>query len=193
MLCENLMDVANIVIALLALLVAVGAIFISTRQAKKSDNIALIGLRIDFYNHLCETIRRYEILVEFKMMMNAKNSDLIFSQGQKSNLVAVVLSNVGDGDVVRGLQQITKDLNFLDINKYLFNQEIIGKINDILNLLSKFQKIATECLTGKNTEDEFQVVLESLRNILKKAETDLMNKIKKVILTDNKIKHSKKS
>lgn len=193
MLCENLMDVANIVIALLALLVAVGAIFISTRQAKKSDNIALIGLRIDFYNHLCETIRRYEILVEFKMMMNAKNSDLIFSQGQKSNLVAVVLSNVGDGDVVRGLQQITKDLNFLDINKYLFNQEIIGKINEILNLLSKFQKIATECLTGKNTEDEFQVVLESLRNILKKAETDLMNKIKKVILTGNKIKHSKKS
>ena len=187
------MDVANIVIALLALLVAVGAIFISTRQAKKSDNIALIGLRIDFYNHLCETIRRYEILVEFKMMMNAKNSDLIFSQGQKSNLVAVVLSNVGDGDVVRGLQQITKDLNFLDINKYLFNQEIIGKINEILNLLSKFQKIATECLTGKNTEDEFQVVLESLRNILKKAETDLMNKIKKVILTGNKIKHSKKS
>lgn len=187
------MDVANIVIALLALLVAVGAIFISTRQAKKSDNIALIGLRIDFYNHLCETIRRYEILVEFKMMINAKNSDLIFSQEQRNNLVAVVLSGVGDGNVVRGLQQITKDLNFLDINKYLFNQEIIGKINDIIDLLSKFQKIAAECLKGKNTEDELQVVLESLKNILKKAETDLMNKIKKVILTGNKIKNSKKS
>lgn len=190
---NNFMDLANIIIALLALLVAVGAIFISIRQAKKSDNIALIGLRIDFYNHLCEIKRKYEILEEFKMMMNAKNSDLIFSQEQKSNLAAVVLSMVGNGNVVRGLQQITKDYNFLDVNKCLFNQEIIEKINEILDILSKFQKIATECLNDKNTEDKLQVVLESLRIILKKAETDLMDKIKKVILSVNTIKHSKKS
>ncbi len=177
------MEIANIIIAILALIVAIIAIYISIRQARKSDNIALMGLKIDFYNGLCGIMKRYEMLAEFRMMINAKNSQLVFPQGQKSNLAGVVLSSIGKGDVVLGLQQITNDLNFLDINKYLFDEEIILKIDQIIRLLNELQKISIGCLAKKNTENELQAVLDSLRNILKNAETDLMEKIKIDIAT----------
>lgn len=51
------MELANIIIAVLALIVAIIAIFVSIRQAIKSDNVALLGLRIEFYNFLCEFMR----------------------------------------------------------------------------------------------------------------------------------------
>ena len=180
------MDIANIVIAFLALVVAVIAIVISVKQAKKSDKIALMGLRIDFYNNLCGMIRKYKICADFKMMLTAKNSHLVFPQGQNSNLAEIVLSNIGDGNVVKGFQKITNDLNFLDINKYLFDEEIISKIDEIINLMNELQKNASGCLTNKNIEAELQKSSEELRDILKKAEIDLMEKIKTVISPQKK-------
>ena len=164
------MEIANIIIALLALIVAVIAIFISIRQAKKSDNISLMGSRINFYNTLCEIIRKYKIFAEFKNMISAKNSKLVFPQGETTNLAGAVLSSIGAGNVVKGLHQITNDINFLDINKYLFEKEIVVAIDEIIALLKKMQQKAEKSLMDKQTEDDFQKTLIALSNILNKAQ-----------------------
>ena len=131
------MEIANIIIALVALIVAIVAIFISIRQAKKSDSISLMGARINFYNTLCEIIRKYKIFAELKNMISAKNSEFVFSQGKNTNLAGAVLSSIGDGNVVKGLHKITNDINFLDINKYLFDKDIVVVIDEIIVLLKK--------------------------------------------------------
>mgnify|MGYP005757731213 CR=1 FL=1 len=182
------MELANIIIAVLALIVAIIAIFVSIRQAIKSDNVALLGLRMEFYNFLCEFMRKYKMLADFEMMKNAKNSQLVFPQGNKTPLIQIVLSFLGEGKPVLAFQQITNDYNYLDINRYLFNKEIIAKINVILEKLSELKSISEECMKDKKTESELQGVLLSLRETLGNMSKNLLEDIKQIIATSEKYK-----
>lgn len=182
------MEIANIVIALLALIVAVIAILVSIRQAIKSDNVALLGLRIEFYNYLCEFIRRYNMLSNFEQMKNAKNSQLVFPQGAKTPLIQIILLYLGNNNPALAFQKITNDLNYLDINKYLFSDEIITQIDKIISKLNDFKLIAEECLQKKKSETELQEVIVSLREMLDNISQSLMEDIKNVIATNKKNK-----
>lgn len=182
------MEIANIIIALLALIVAVLAIIVSVRQAIKSDNIALLGLRIEFYNYLCEFMQKYSILAEFEQMKNSKNPPKqLFPQGENTPIIQTIFFYLGNGNIALVFRNITNDFNYLDINKYLFNGEIIISIDKIISKLKEFKAILSESFGGKKSEKQLQEVLVSLKEILNNASQDLMEKIKTVIAIKNKI------
>ena len=80
-----------------------------------------------------------------------------------------------------GLKKITDDLNYLDINKYLFNKSIVDEVDKIIQALNKVKIRLEDCLSNKNSEKELQFTLESLSSVLKYSETKLVEKIKNII------------
>ncbi len=185
------MEIANLSIAIIALIVAILAIIISWNQAKKSDNIAQLGLRIEFYNYICEFINKYKIVSNSDMMRSAKNSEKIFRLGANTPLVEIVIGVLGNNNPNLAFQQMIKDYNYLDVNKFLFNKELVSKIDQILVILKELRTISSECFQRAGKDSELKICLSKLKNLIDLRSDELLEEVKQEIAVDKKYKSKK--
>ena len=73
------MEWLNISLSILAIVVSIFAIIQTGLIANKSNNIALLSQRIEFYNKITNIIEIYSLPSMFKDMLNAKGSKSFFS------------------------------------------------------------------------------------------------------------------
>lgn len=180
------MEIANISIAALALVVAIIAIIISICQANKSDKISLMGLRIDFYNRLSYIALKYIPLTKLKVALNAKNANVVFREITGNRTMNLVFSTLSHGqnqiDVSIIFKQILDDMNYLDINKYLFeDEETVSEIDEIIDKLNQFRLTLSANFRGESKEAELQDALEALGNTFESNIDKLSSQIKDVI------------
>ena len=174
---EILINLANILIAVLALIVAIIAIIISACQANKSNKISLMGLRIDFYNKICNLLLTYKPLLVLKEIPKIKG---------KNTAIEIILSRLGEGNTLQErlsstFEKIISDINYLDVNKYLFNQVISSEITHMVDALELFKKVLSNFINNKNTENNLLDAAELLSNYFTNKEKELLEQIKTTV------------
>lgn len=166
------MDWLNISLSILAIAVSIFAIIQSSLIANRSNNIALLSQRIEFYNKITNIIEVYSILPVFKDMLKAKNANLVFGQQAKmpnpitSMILGHLASQEKEQNIMFGIQRIDRDINYLEINKYLFKKDIINSISNIENELQKLKEELRECLKTQS-DNNIQDLLIKLKSLLK--------------------------
>ena len=166
------MDWLNISLSIQAIAVSILAIVQSSLIANRSNNIALLSQRIEFYNKITNIIEIYSILPTFKDMLNAKNAHIVFAQQAKlpNPITIMTLSHLAsqekEQNIMFGVQRIDRDINYLEINKYLFKKDIINSISSIENELRKLKEELGECLKTQS-DHNIQDLLIKLKSLLK--------------------------